>query len=212
LWFGHDEAITEIFASPVTGSVDDDLVWKIPQAADVDVRVRGLLFLDEPPAPRSRLSVAVSTVHVRCDTVGMGGYILTVLQTLNAVTVNQDWTVLTTALFAEETDDMFEAAVFALLGWATCAGQYGLHRVYITARVLAHTGRDLQNVLFSWLDNSSFEASEADAVAILMGHFIRDGLFEYTSYLHRLLVRDERGLSFGSVSTLHVINPPELTQ
>jgi mediator of RNA polymerase II transcription subunit 12 len=141
-----------------------------------------------------------------------GGYILTVLQTLNAVTVNQDWTVLTTALFAEDMDDMFEAAVFALLGWATCAGQYGLHRVYITARVLAHTGRDLQNVLFSWLDNSSFETSEADAVAILMGHFIRDGLFEYTSYLHRLLVRDERGLSFGSVSTLHVINPPELMQ
>lgn len=109
--------------------------------------------------------------------------------------------------------------VHVLLSWAVTAQQYGAHRPYLAVALLREwllaiehdcnrpgqiSPPDLlQDTLFAWLDRSSaaVEGGSEFTVADLYGKLIESGLFSFEAYLQRLLVRDEKGMSFETVST-----------
>jgi mediator of RNA polymerase II transcription subunit 12, fungi type len=147
---------------------------------------------------------------------------------LNNADVDEDWADLADAVFSDEDGDetSFADRVHIVLSWAVTTCQYGSHRPYIAVVLLKHWMSEaskqhtwsrsptpqsiLQDVLFDWLDKSPHAALEDNAfsVANLFGKLIPEGLFSYSTYLQRLLIRDEPGLSFASVSVQCPIPTP----
>jgi mediator of RNA polymerase II transcription subunit 12 len=185
LWYDNDELVQQFFAAAPSISAMQanatEIVWSVPNAGEVDERVRNLLFLNEPPSSRSRLAIAVSIVHV-CHVILLsferhGDTKPTYLQRLNRLTASYSsaqWAALLDEVFATESGDdaEFVAGLHILLSWATSPAQYGAHRPFVVLRLLkewlaattissTHSSSwtrqplrhdVLQNALFDWLD------------------------------------------------------------
>ncbi|KAI0026676.1 hypothetical protein K488DRAFT_65362, partial [Vararia minispora EC-137] len=98
-----------------------------------------------------------------------------------------------------------------LLAWAITPLQYGAHRPYAAATLLARwreraerrysaeARTTMQDVLFDFLDAQVGErdGEERRALAVLFGELVRRGLFSYEGYVQRLVARGERGVAIA---------------
>lgn len=67
LWHTHDEIILDLFATSSATEEDGSVCernWSVPNAQEVDDRVRSLLFLDETNDARLGAAVGVTIVNV----------------------------------------------------------------------------------------------------------------------------------------------------
>lgn len=139
---------------------------------------------------------------------------------LNDFRAEDDISTLAAVLFSADAvaEGSFTKNVNVMLSWTVTTQQCGVHRPYLVAALLREwliaTEHDytrsgqmypadlLQDTLFAWLDRSSaaVESGCEFAIADLYGKLIESGLFSFEAYLQRLLVRDEKGMSFETVS------------
>ncbi|KIK91304.1 hypothetical protein PAXRUDRAFT_830959 [Paxillus rubicundulus Ve08.2h10] len=160
--------------------------------SNIQRRNDAMLFRNLPPRVLERL-----------------GSMVVDIQTLNSISRTTDMSIIN--FFQCHSTDcsspIFVAKLDILLTWAVTPLQFGSHRPFATCTLLLqhreHTARRelscaaLQDYLFDWLDTSEVAADSANirSVAALFGKLVKDGLFDYATYLQRLVARSEPGLS-----------------
>lgn len=107
---------------------------------------------------------------------------------------------------------MFSEKLDTLLTWAVTPLQFGPHRPFAAATLLLQycerTARrelsctTLHDYLFDWLDTSEVAADSANlkSVSAVFGKLVKNSLFDYATYIQRLVARSEPGLSCSEVS------------
>ena len=136
------------------------------------------------------------------------------LQKLNSISCTTD--IAKVGFFPSHSGDSlssnFTEKLDTLLTWAVTPLQFGPHRPFVAVTLLSQycerTARrelscaTLHDYLFDWLDISEVAADSANlrSVSALFGKLVKDSLFDYATYIQRLVARSEPGLSCSEVS------------
>ncbi|KAI6121312.1 hypothetical protein F5141DRAFT_1186585 [Pisolithus sp. B1] len=162
---------------------------------DIQRRTDAMLFRNLPPRVLERLGSMVVDIQI-----------------LNSISSATDMS--TVEFFSCSVTDHHSTSTFynkldTLLTWSVTPLQFGPHRTYAAVFLLSQyrqrTARRevslsaLQDYLFDWLDTSEVAAESGNlrGVSALFGKLVKDGLFDYASYLQRLVARGEESLSYA---------------
>ncbi|KAI6169577.1 hypothetical protein EDD17DRAFT_1784529, partial [Pisolithus thermaeus] len=162
---------------------------------DIQRRTDAMLFRNLPPRVLERLGSMVVDIQI-----------------LNSISSATDMS--TVEFFSCNVTDHHPTSTFynkldTLLTWSVTPLQFGPHRTYAAVFLLSQyrqrTARRevslsaLQDYLFDWLDTSEVAAESGNirSVSALFGKLVKDGLFDYASYLQRLVARGEESLSYA---------------
>ncbi|KAI6044642.1 hypothetical protein EDC04DRAFT_2641397 [Pisolithus marmoratus] len=162
---------------------------------DIQRRTDAMLFRNLPPRVLERLGSMVVDIQI-----------------LNSISSATDMS--TIEFFSCDATDHPSTSTFyskldTLLTWSVTPLQFGPHRTYAAVSLLSQyrqrTARRevslsaLQDYLFDWLDTSEVAAESGNlrSVSALFGKLVKDGLFDYASYLQRLVARGEESLSYA---------------
>lgn len=163
--------------------------------SDIQRRTDAMLFRNLPPRVLERLGSMVVDIQI-----------------LNSISSTTDMS--TVEFFSCTVTDNYSTSTFynkldTLLTWSVTPLQFGPHRTYAAVFLLSQyrqrTARRevslsaLQDYLFDWLDTSEVAAESGNlrSVSALFGKLVKDGLFDYASYLQRLVARGEESLSYA---------------
>ncbi|KAH9924878.1 uncharacterized protein B0H18DRAFT_1119667 [Fomitopsis serialis] len=204
-WQLHSELLGEILSTavaPAEGTPPQN-TQALQQTlhelfADVKRRNEAMLFRHLPPRIVGSLTSALSDIKL-----------------LNSLTGDTD---ISSVFFFEDVSiphPSFARKLDILLTWSVTSLQYGDHRPYAAACILAEWRRKagerairheaespdqfIQDQVFDWLDGSCDAADPENlpAVSLLLGQLVKQGLFSYQQYVQRLIARGEVGLSFS---------------
>ena len=201
-WLAHSSLLRSLFtnaAGSCPGECRRSEMWRLLSDNFVDIQRRNdaMLFRNLPPRKLERL-----------------GSLVVDIQILNSISSTTDMSSI--SFFCSQVPDGTSSSSFVdkldtLLTWAVTPLQYGSHRPYAAVTILrAYRERSarrelssaiLHDHLFDWLDTNAVarEVGNLRAVAILFGKLVMVGLFDYATYVRRLIARGEEGLSYNEV-------------
>ncbi|KAG8221691.1 hypothetical protein J3R82DRAFT_1977 [Butyriboletus roseoflavus] len=198
-WAGHSSSLT----SALSGTVGDHSLpgdqrqreiqqLLLENLSDIQRRNDAMLFRNLPPRALERL-----------------GSMVVDIQKLNSISCTTDMSKI--GFFPSPSCDpsssVFTEKLDTLLTWAVTSLQFGPHRPLAAATLLGQyckrtASRELScatlhDYLFDWLDTSDVAADSANlrSVSALFGKLVKDSLFDYATYIQRLVARSEPGLS-----------------
>lgn len=185
---------------------------------DIKRRNEAMLFLHPPVQVSARLGAAVSDVKVCSVQLQFMTMLINSGKLLNSISSDTDMASI--SFFTNEVHDTsdFKEKLDLLLTWSVTPLQFGDHRPF-AAVTLIRKWRDqacdrasrrdfsnpnefLQDLLFDWIDMSDVagEPSNIRAVALVYGKLVKHELFSYSSYIQRLIAREEPGITNPEVS------------
>ncbi|KAH7922771.1 hypothetical protein BV22DRAFT_1094076 [Leucogyrophana mollusca] len=190
VWKANSSFLTAIISEPITPDHRYREVQRtlLDNLDDIQRRNDAMLFRNLPPRVLERL-----------------GSMVVDIQTLNSIGSTTDISGISFFSYStSESTSTFTDKLDTLLTWAVTPLQYGDHRPYAAVTLLRayrERGRDfsssIHDHLFDWLDSSEVarESRNLRAVAALFGKLVKENLFEYATYVQRLVARGEEGLS-----------------